>query len=171
MLEKYYNVETKTLTLPHNFDEELKDLSSNTKIIIFEDDTIGPFYSIFNKSVDNLPNSITNLTFGRYFNQLVDATRKNFIFTGAPKNNVVFDGDNLPKNLTHLIFGFNFSQSVDNLPENLIHLRFGYKFNQKIDNLPLNIKQIKMYKQQIHLLKKVPFECKIIDDDNKEIFL
>ena len=151
MLEKYYNVETKTLTLPHNFDEELKDLSSNTKIIIFEDDTIGPFYSIFNKSVDNLPNSITNLTFGRYFNQLVDATRKNKIFTGAPKNNIVFDGDNLPASLTHLIFGNS--------------------FNYKVYNLPLTMKEIMICKQQIHLLKKIPFNCKIIDEDNKEIFL
>ena len=151
MLKKYYNIKTKTVTLPYEFNEELKDLPVDVQVIIFEENDNNKEYSQFNKKVD--------------------ATRKNFIFTGAPKNNVVFDGDNLPKNLTHLIFGFNFSQSVDNLPENLIHLRFGYKFNQKIDNLPLNIKQIKMYKQQIHLLKKVPFECKIIDDDNKEIFL
>ena len=168
MLEKYYNVETKTLTLPHNFDEELKDLSSNTKIIIFEDDTIGPFYSIFNKSVDNLPNSITNLTFGRYFNQLVDATRKNKIFTGAPKNNIVFDGDNLPNSLTHLTFGFSFNKSVDNLPNSITHLKFGWNFNQQVNNLPMNIKKIKICEHQILLLKKVPFCCKMVNDSNRQ---
>ena len=31
MLEKYYNVKTKTLTFPYDYDEELKDLPADTK--------------------------------------------------------------------------------------------------------------------------------------------
>ena len=45
-----YNKETKTLTIPYDFDEELKNISEKTKIIIFDEK-----YSKFNKKVDNLP--------------------------------------------------------------------------------------------------------------------
>ena len=102
MLEQYYNKETKTLSIPWDFDEELKDLQFDTEVIIFEENRSKYQYSQFNKSVD--------------------ATRKNFIFTGAPKNNFVFDGDNLPQNLTHLTFGCEFNQKVNNLPATLTHL-------------------------------------------------
>ena len=154
MLKEYYNIETKTLTLPYEFSEELKDLPLDTKIIIFERHYSKSEYShfnqlvdelpnnltrltfgfSFNQLVDNLPNTLTHLTFGVCFNQLVDATCKNKIFTGAPKNNNVFDGDNLPENLTHLTFRNSFNQLVDNLPENLTHLTFGVCFNQLVED-------------------------------------
>ena len=80
MLEEYYNKETETLTLPFYFNSLLKDLPLGTKIIIFKDDYYEMMYSIFNKSVDNLPSSLTHLTFGYRFDQKVD---------------------NLPSSLTH----------------------------------------------------------------------
>jgi hypothetical protein len=58
----------------------------------------------FNQPVDNLPKTITHLTFGSKFNQLVN---------------------NLPKSLKYLTFGYDFNQPVDKLPENLTHLTFG----------------------------------------------
>ena len=75
------------------------------------------------------------------------------------------------KDLPDLIFGHYFNQKIDNLPSTLTHLTVGYLFNQKMVNLPLTVKQIKICKQQIHLLKKIPFGCKIIDENNIEIFL
>jgi hypothetical protein len=60
--------------------------------------------SNFNCSVDNLPSTLLNLTFGHNFNCTVD---------------------NLPQNLTNLTFGYYFNQSVDNLPQNLTNLTFG----------------------------------------------
>ncbi len=74
--------------------------------------------SIFNKSIDNLPDSIINLTFGFKFNQPIN---------------------NLPNSITHLILGFCFTQSLDNLPNSIIHLILGWEFNQLIDNLPNSI--------------------------------
>ena len=62
------------------------------------------FYCKFNQQVDNLPNTLTHLTFGTNFNQQVD---------------------NLPNTLTHLTFGGYFDQQVDNLPNSLTHLTFG----------------------------------------------
>ena len=126
-----YNKKTNTLVIYADFNDELKNLPEQTLIIIFNEqlDDIRSC-SKFNKPVDNLPNSVTDLTFGFAFNQLVD---------------------NLPNSLTHLTFGWNFNQLVDNLPgshkcnkisnctcqsQNLTHLNFGIDFNQKIDNLP-----------------------------------
>jgi hypothetical protein len=81
-----YNEESHTLTINYDFNEELINIPHNTKIIIFEDNEYYKYYkySKFNQKVDNLPNSLTHLTFGHYFNQKID---------------------NLPKNLTHLTFG------------------------------------------------------------------
>ena len=120
MLEEYYNKETKTLLIPLNFNEKLKDLPLDTEIIIFEKEDFNKGQcSKFNYSIDNkLPSNLRHLTFGYYFNQKVD---------------------NLPSKLTHLSFGGLFSQEVDNLPENITHLTFGYWFNQKVDNLPQNL--------------------------------
>jgi hypothetical protein len=89
ILNEYYNKDTKTLTLPYDFNEELIDLAIRMQIIIFEKNYKNNQYSIFNKSVNSLPNTITHLTFGYSFNQKVD---------------------NLPKDLTHLTFGRRFNQ-------------------------------------------------------------
>jgi hypothetical protein len=80
----YYNKETKTLTIPYIFNEELKDIPEETEIIIFNQNLVKYEYSKFNKSVDNLPKNITHLTFGSSFNQSVNK---------------------LPETLTHLTFG------------------------------------------------------------------
>jgi hypothetical protein len=64
----YYNKETKTLTLPYNFNEKLKDIPEETEKIIFHNYSYNyshGYYSLFNQSVDNLPLSLTHLTFGR----------------------------------------------------------------------------------------------------------
>lgn len=72
----------------------------------------------FEDRVYNLPNSITHLKFGRYFNN--------------PLNN-------LPNSITHLILGSDFDQQVNFLPESLVYLVFGYYFNQTVDQLPNSI--------------------------------
>ena len=58
-----------------------------------------------------LPNSLTHLKFGKFFNQPVDK---------------------LPNSLINLEFGFEFNQSVDNLPNTLTYLKFGQYFNQPV---------------------------------------
>ena len=99
--------------------------------------------SIFNQPVNNLPCSITNLTFGTSFNQLVEM---------------------LPNSIIKLTFGNNFNQQVDNLPNSIISLTFGYRFNQSVDNLPCSITNLtfsRCFTKKINnlpkLLKKI--EC------------
>ena len=52
---QYYNSETKTLTFPYDFVDQLVDLPEDTKIIIFEPQKPCKF-SRFNQPVDYLPN-------------------------------------------------------------------------------------------------------------------
>ncbi len=62
-----YNEETHTLTINYDFNEELK-IPHDTKIIIFKKN----YYrcSKFNEKVNNLPNSLTHLTFGHLKNYI-----------------------------------------------------------------------------------------------------
>jgi hypothetical protein len=150
MLEEYYDTETKTLTIPCDIDEELTDLPLNVQIIIFESDHYceegiedceicgGYFTSKFNQRVDNLPNTLTQLTFSHRFNKSVDNLPNNLthLTFGDDFNQLV---DNLPTKLTNLTFGYYFNQSVDNLPTKLTNLTFGFHFNQKVDNLPKSL--------------------------------
>ncbi len=171
------------------------------------------FGSLFNQSVNNLPNNLTHLTFGDYFDQEVDNLPNNLTHLNFG-DNFNQSVDKLPNNLTHLTFGIRFNQSVENLPANLTHLTFGYEFNQSvnslpdtikeltywsksklnniptsieytniifskydkynkvIDNLPINVKIIRINKpDKAHYLKKIPFGCKVVDENEKEIFI
>jgi hypothetical protein len=60
-----YDEITKTLTLPFHFNKEIKDIPKETEIIIFSESRQYALYSEFNKPVDNLPENLTHLTFGR----------------------------------------------------------------------------------------------------------
>ena len=194
-LEKYYNEETKTLLLPYDFNEELKDLPVGVKIIIFNEELYN-MLSKFNRPVDNLPHDITHLTFGFYFNKPVNSLPPNLrvITFGDDFNHPV---DNLPPNLEVITFGKEFNHSVNNLPKNIkelafpadsfiknyipahitnIKILFNYYddfdeiVDEIVDNLPIHIKQIRVNnKSKIHYLKKIPFGCKIIDEYNNEL--
>jgi hypothetical protein len=100
----------------------------------------------FNKSVDLLPNSITHLIFGKSFNQPVG---------------------NLPNSIIHLTFGNNFNQPIKKIPSNLKMINLGYNFTQILDENLIYLEEIYLSKkEQIQLLKKVPWGCKILDNHN-----
>jgi hypothetical protein len=151
MLEVYYNSETRTVSLPYDFNQEIENLPIDTEIIIFEENVLKSQYSRFNQSVDDLPPNLTYLHFGGYFNQPVN---------------------NLPSKLTHLTLGYSFDQPINNLPQNLTHLTLGFSFSQQINNLPsslcvLEILNASMYIRKLRL--KVPFGCKIYDWHKNEV--
>jgi hypothetical protein len=138
----------------------------------------------FNKPFNNLPNSITHLTFGGFFNKPVGHqgcgdikcprnlpnSITHLAFGGAFNNSI----DNLPNSITHLTFGMLFNEPANNLPNSITHLSFGYNFNQKLDNLPINVQEINFNyddeKKIFLILKKVPFGCKILNE-NKNVIL
>jgi hypothetical protein len=123
---QYYNNITKTLKIPCEFNEVLKDIPDDTEIIIFDEYYQYDKYSTFNQEIKEnvLPNNLHTLTFGSDFNQEI-------------KENV------LPGNLHTLILGYNFNQEIKEnvLPGNLHTLIFNWKFNQEIKKnvLPGNL--------------------------------
>ena len=80
----------------------------------------------FNQPVNNLPNSIINLTFGCGFNQSVD---------------------NLPNSIINLTFGNYFNQTINKLPINLKII----KFNKDNDN-EYDLKKITCETKNIEIL-------------------
>ena len=145
------------VTFGYQFDNELSPeiisfLSKHKKVRF-------PWNSYFNKSVDNLPDCLTHLTFGINFNQPVtyqtessqngksptllpnSLTNLEFVY-GSQFNQPV---NNLPRSLTYLAFGCEFNQPVNNLPRSLTHLMFAEysKFNQPVDNLPESLTHLK----------------------------
>ena len=113
---KYYILETKTLTIPYKFNEELSNIPIDAKIITFRDNK--DHYSQFNREIKEnvLPNFLKNLTFGHNFNREI-------------KENV------LPKSLINLTFGYSFNKQIKEnvLPDTLINLIFGNDFNKQIN--------------------------------------
>lgn len=123
-----------------NFNDELHDtlvLFDNLNKIIFKNQNKGKMMinSKFNKSVDNLPETIRTICFGHSFNQPVE---------------------NLPLLLEWIEFGYSFNQRVDMLPNTIRYLVFGYFFNQKIDDLPTSIEFLKLGEKFYQNLNDLP---------------
>jgi hypothetical protein len=193
MLEQYYNKETRTLTLPHDFNEELCDLPLNIKVIVFKEDYNKYQPSQFNKPVGhqecedincprNLPNSITHLTFGSDFDQQVDYLPNSITHLTFGENfnqPVGHQGcedincpRNLPNSITHLKFGRDFNQSVNNLPNSITHLTFGRFFNQPVDYLPNSITHLtfgKKFNQKVDILPLFLQQIKINSNNKTQI--
>ena len=108
---KYYNNTTKTLTIPYDFNEVLKDIPDDTEIIIFDEDNENEKNSKFNQEIKEniLPGNLHTLTFGICFNQEI-------------KENV------LPGNLHTINFGYHFNKEIKKnvLPDTLHTIKFGY---------------------------------------------
>lgn len=89
----------------------------------------------FNQTLDNLPNSILSLTIGNSFNRPIDRLPP-FISSLTLGDHFNLPADDLPSSLLYLSFGRRFNQKVDNLPSCLRSLSFGEKFNQQVAQLP-----------------------------------
>lgn len=108
----------------------------------------------FNQSIDNIPDNIEEISFGRdtywyyassYFNQSIDnlPCSLHTLILGSNFNQPI---DNLPCSLKKLVLGSQFNQSIDNLPSSLEYLELGYYFNQPLYNLPQSVKTLSISK-------------------------
>ena len=101
-----------------------------------------------------IPNSVTHLIFGYYFNQPL-----------LP--NII------PNNVTHLTFGENFNQQLlpNCIPNSVTHLTFKFRFNQSLLNITSNLDELYLseifIKQLSHNFKKLYL---INNDDEKYLF-
>lgn len=174
----------KKLTFGYKFNQTVDKLPNSLKKL--------KFGNSFNQKVDKLPNNLNKLTFGFAFNQPVDKL-SNFLTHLKFEWSFNHPIDKLPNSLTHLILGDSFTQSIDNLPKNIKELGFTSGcsvinhipinienirilfydhslFDKPIDNIPVHIKQIKIsMTEKLHYINKIPFGCKIVDNDNNTI--
>jgi hypothetical protein len=107
------------IKFPIIYNSSLDFLSETISKIIF------PTKSLFNKKINDLPNSLKLLVLGNKFNNQLN---------------------NLPDNLEVLFVGTEFNQDLNNLPSKLkiLHFDFGSAFNSQIKNLPSKIKHLSL---------------------------
>jgi len=100
--------------------------------------------SVFNKSVDNLPETLKTICFGYSFNQPVDNLPflLEWIEFGFSFNQRV---DMLPNTIKYLVFGELFNQPIDDLPTSVEYLMLGQFFNQSLNNLPNSIEKLDLH--------------------------
>jgi hypothetical protein len=112
------------------FNQQLDNLPQTIR-----DLTLGYY---FNQPLNNLPSTIRNLTLGWSFNQRLDNLPSGI-------QNLTLDYcfnqplDNLPSSIIDLTLRFHFNQPLDSLPHGIQNLTLGYYFNQRLDNLPSSI--------------------------------
>src|SRR5690606_26970828 len=88
----------------------------------------------FKEPLNDIPSSITHLTFGAHFNSYLT----------------------LSSTITHLKFGHHFDQKIINFPPNLVSLTFVNLFNQEIDNLPSTVIRLILGSNFNKSIKNIP---------------
>lgn len=119
------------------------------------------FAECFNKVIHFAPECVvTHLTFGIQFDSTIDNLPKTIThLTFGPKCRFNQPIDNLPNSITHIAFHWHssFNQPIDHLPNSLQELLFRGQFNQPMDHLPNSVKSIQidscsLLKQPLHHL-------------------
>jgi hypothetical protein len=87
----------------------------------------------FNHPVNDLPDTVTHLTFWFDYNQPIT---------------------NLPNRLKYLHVGYYYNQPLNNLPDTLTHLIVGPGFNQCLTHLPASLKYLRIHENYKHKLPK-----------------
>ena len=113
----------------------------------------------FNKELCDLPLNTKVIIFEE------DYSKKQHSLFNQPVNN-------LPNTIKELGF-FSNSNIKNNIPEFISNIKILFRnndeYNQQIDNIPCHIKKIIINKTKVHFLKKIPFGCKIFDENDNEI--
>ena len=157
-------------------DTIIMEIMKKQKKVVFGD----KFY----KPVNNLPNGITHLQFGRSFNQSLDnlpRTLKELIIAPQEISWCKFNQplDNLPIGLECLVLKLieNYNYNLDNLPYSLKELHLIVKrFNQPLNNLPDGLEKLTVSKFNFYgtyslpsSLKEVIITFKIIPEEKEMI--
>jgi hypothetical protein len=108
------------------------------------------FGNNFNQPIDHLPSGLTYICIGSKFDQPIDFLPKSIEEFGLDSNNKIINY--IPQNVKNIKIIFNFSDSI-------------------VNNVPSHIRQIKISRDKINCLKKIPFDCKILDENDNEIFI
>ncbi len=136
-LQSFYESINDTIKFSKDFNQELtyelRTILSNYNIIFFGDN--------FNSIIYDCPNTITNITFGLYFNKTIDFIQSQNRFK---------------QSITHLVLGKFFNQPINYLPKTLIYLEFGKSFNHKLDCLPNGLAHLYLSNDFNHPIDNLP---------------
>lgn len=143
--------------------KELQELPDTLTHLTFDDD--------FNQSLADvtLPPKITRLTFGLRFDQPLDCvhlpdTLTHLTFGDAFDQRL--ENATLPPMLTHLTFGYYFNRPLDRvvLPPMLTHLKFGERFDQSLDavRFPSTLSLLTLHRKYNYNLLFVPLHSAIL---------
>ena len=102
------------------------------------------FNTLFNQSINHLPNNLIYLSINGCFNQPINclpSTLRYLIIKGNFNQPI----DDLPRDLTHLCLEEDFNKSIDKLPSTLMYLKLGRAFNKSIKILPSSLKYFSFY--------------------------
>lgn len=116
------------------------------------------FVDSFNRSVDNIPSTVTHLIFGFHFNQYINGcipTSVTHLIFGNNFNKSIFDC--IPSSITYLKFGYSFNRPIENcIPPSVTHLMFGGMFNYLIKGLPSSITYLEFGDRFDQSIKELP---------------
>jgi len=128
---------------PHYISElDLQSIPSSVEEIVFD-------YN-FNQPLDYLPAGIKKITFGKFFNHLI-----NF--------------KNLPTSIEYLEFGYCYNKTIHEYPPNLKILKFGRNYSSKIFNLPHGLIKLEINEKFSSLILDLPTTLEILKfDENSE---
>lgn len=140
------------IAFSEDYCDALSYLPACTRRLIFSSPLAGNF------PVDTLPECLTHLTVGRYFNQNVDhlpSTLTHFICALNCRFNQPVD--HLPPRLIHLVLeSSQFNHPVDQLPCGLLHLTLGWAFHHYLDHLPPDLDTLQVKDQSMIHLDHLP---------------
>jgi hypothetical protein len=120
------------LTFGRDFDKNLKDTFFMS---LYEDFKNFIYHSNINynnnkirtnkETISYIPNSVTHLTFGYYFNQNIKGC--------------------IPNSVTHLTFGWRFNQDIkDCIPDSVIYLKIPGNRNIDLSDIPKTVKKLQI---------------------------
>lgn len=163
-INKYYDRETSTLTLPIDFNYKIYRFPKGISQLIFLNNNCC-YRSIFCSPIGKIPDSIKKIEFGFYFNQSIEKMSLNIneLIFGECYDQPVTELLKDCNKLSVLTFGTTFNQSVNNLPDSIKYLTLGWNFSQSVDKLPKNLIGLNIYNKNFSLdstLLKLPTEFK-----------
>ncbi|ARF08578.1 FNIP repeat protein [Catovirus CTV1] len=143
---KKFPASIETIILPQLYNRGIENMPESVKHIEFGD--------YFNKPIDfSRYKSLHTLIFGNRFNQPVTKwpTRMKKLVLGRDYNQIL---NNLPNSLQEIDLGSSFNDSIDCLPDSVLSIILGSSFNQIINKWPKSVTKVKFSYLNSNLIKE-----------------
>ena len=125
--------------------------------------------SKFNQQVI-IPQNVTHLTFGYYFNQKVNLPNIKYIKLDCNNIDII---ENLPNSVEEIEFDYNFNLELQNLPNSIKKISFDCysKYDKELNCLPESVEYLKLNISYDKRIKKFPLNLKTIKCNEIYIYI